>query len=297
MADVTIGGITGGEDTSPANTAKIEIETGGVSKYAQLVNILKNGIPIGGTTPAEGTFTQIKWAKGVDVASASTLTLGSDGNYFDVTGTTAITSIDTVAVGFTALLHFDGALTFTHNATDLILPGGANITTAAGDEAIVVEYDTGKWRCVNYQRASGLPNANQPAFLVINSATDSNVTGDNTEVTIDFDTEKYDIGDNFASDTFTAPVTGKYFLSTAVHISGIEAGDGMKLSIKTSNREYTIQQMYTTVDTSMALSVIADMDAADTAYVAVTVAGGDKDVSIYADTSGAYTYFCGALIC
>ena len=44
MANVTISEIPGGEDTSPANTSKIEIEVGGVSKFAQLVNILKGGV-------------------------------------------------------------------------------------------------------------------------------------------------------------------------------------------------------------------------------------------------------------
>lgn len=131
-----------------------------------------DGTAIGGTTPAAGSFTQVQWDKGADVASASALTLGADGNYFDITGTTAITSIGTVAVGFVALLHFDGALTFTHNAIDLILPGGVDITTAAGDEAIVVEYDTGKWRCVNYQRASF-----ETAFSDIKQAATSSATG------------------------------------------------------------------------------------------------------------------------
>lgn len=102
-----------------------------------------------GTTTAN-TFTKTQtWTKGTDVASAAALTLG-DGNYFDITGTTAITSIGTKGVGTVIKLHFDGALTLTHHATDLILPGGANITTAAGDEAEFVEYATGDWRCVGY---------------------------------------------------------------------------------------------------------------------------------------------------
>lgn len=102
------------------------------------------------------TFTKTqKWAKGADVASAAALTLGDDGNYFDVTGTTAITSIATVGVGTVIKLHFDGALTLTHHSTDLVLPGGANITTAAGDEAEFVEYASGDWRCTTYQKASG----------------------------------------------------------------------------------------------------------------------------------------------
>lgn len=102
------------------------------------------------------TFTKTqKWAKGADVASAAALTLGTDGNYFNVTGTTTITSIATVGVGTWIRLHFNGILTLTHNATSLVLPnGGNNIVTAAGDEAEFVEYSTGNWRCVSYQRAS-----------------------------------------------------------------------------------------------------------------------------------------------
>jgi len=64
MANVTISEIPGGEDTSPANTSEIEIKVGGVSKFAQLVNILKNAIPIGGTTPAPGAFTTLKQTTG-----------------------------------------------------------------------------------------------------------------------------------------------------------------------------------------------------------------------------------------
>ena len=102
------------------------------------------------------TLVMAKWAKGADVASAAALSLGDDGNYFDVTGTTTITSIDTKGVGTPVRLHFDAALTLTHHATDLILPGAANITTAAGDEAEFVEYAAGDWRCTKYQRASHL---------------------------------------------------------------------------------------------------------------------------------------------
>ena len=92
----------------------------------------------------------VKFSKGADVVSAAALTLGTDGNYFDVTGAVTITSIATAGVGTVVKLHFDAALTLTHHATDLILPGGANIVTAAGDEAEFVEYAAGDWRCTNY---------------------------------------------------------------------------------------------------------------------------------------------------
>ena len=94
--------------------------------------------------------------KGSDIASATSLTLGKDGNLFDVTGTTTITSIATQGIGSHVTLHFDGALTFTHHSTDLILPGAANITTAAGDIAVMYEYASGDWRCVSYTKASGV---------------------------------------------------------------------------------------------------------------------------------------------
>jgi hypothetical protein len=74
----------------------------------------------------------IQFSKGADVASATGLTLGTDGNYFDVTGTTTIATIDTVAVGTVVKLHFDAILTLT-NSADLVLPSGADIATAAGD--------------------------------------------------------------------------------------------------------------------------------------------------------------------
>ena len=109
---------------------------------------------LGGDLDCNGA--QIQWSQGADVASTGALPVLTDGNYFDVTGTTTITSINaTGGVGTLIKLHFDGALTLTHHATDLILPSGANITTAAGDEAEFIEYAAGDYRCTNYSKANG----------------------------------------------------------------------------------------------------------------------------------------------
>lgn len=86
--------------------------------------------------------------KGADVSSAAALNLGADGNYFDVTGANPITSINTLGVATVIMLHFDAALTLTHHATDLILPGGDDILTNAGDEYTFIEYATGDWRLI-----------------------------------------------------------------------------------------------------------------------------------------------------
>lgn len=91
-------------------------------------------------------------AKGSNVASASTVTLGT-GRFFHITGTTTITDIDfTDAVdGRWAVLEFDGALTLTHNATTLTLPGGTSITTAAGDRAFIVQDSSDNVHVMFYQ--------------------------------------------------------------------------------------------------------------------------------------------------
>ena len=91
-------------------------------------------------------LTTVHMTKGADVASAATITIPADGNYHDVTGTTTITGINSVAVGTVQKLHFDGILTLTHDATNLILPGGKNITTFAGLEIELVEYAVGDFR-------------------------------------------------------------------------------------------------------------------------------------------------------
>lgn len=96
------------------------------------------------------------WEKAADVASASTVTFG-DGGYFHITGTTTITALacTTDKAGRSIRVRFAGVLTLTHNATSLILPTGANITTAADDTAEFVSEGSGNFRCLSYQRANG----------------------------------------------------------------------------------------------------------------------------------------------
>jgi hypothetical protein len=94
--------------------------------------------------------------KGSDIASATTTDLSTaTGDFVDVTGTTTITGLGTLASGITRVVRFTGALTLTHNATSLILPGAANITTANGDVATFRSLGSGNWQCVNYMKASG----------------------------------------------------------------------------------------------------------------------------------------------
>jgi hypothetical protein len=111
---------------------------------------------IGGAWVPRTAFTRaVNEATPVTLASAATVDIGAaSANTVNISGTTTITSLGTVAAGATRRLVFLGALTLTHNAASLILPSGT-ITTAAGDVAQFVSLGSGNWRCVSYERLSG----------------------------------------------------------------------------------------------------------------------------------------------
>jgi len=153
--------------------------------------------------------------------------------------------------------------------------------------------------------ASGITKPTQPCFLAFNSATDANVTGDATLVTVDFDTEVFDTGGNFASDTFTAPVTGKYQFNAQVRVNMDSSHDGgyISLYLVTSNRTYYYWHSIGTSSTREGISGswLTDMDASDTAYIQVVVSGlpygtGTKDVDVDGNGTTLLTSFSGSLI-
>lgn len=90
------------------------------------------------------------------VASATTTDLGAlASEHVSITGTTTITGFGTVAAGTRRSGRFTGALTLTHHATSLILPGAANITTAAGDRFTAISLGSGNWVVYHYTKADG----------------------------------------------------------------------------------------------------------------------------------------------
>jgi hypothetical protein len=143
----------------------------------------------------------------------------------------------------------------------------------------------------------------QPAFLAVHSAAQNNITGNGTLATINFTTEIFDQnGDYDGTNTFTAPVTGKYFLKGSVLANNLTNATTGSLRITTSNRFYSENRInYTVVQDSVgavgsSVSVVADMDAGDTATVGFTLTGIGADS---ADVPSAVnsTYFSGVLIC
>lgn len=104
--------------------------------------------------------------KGADIASASTVDLTTaTGDYVHITGTATITAFTMGKAGIRREVVFDGALTLTYNATSLILPTAANITTVAGDRAVLRSLGSGNTRVMSYQRADGTALALQVAAM------------------------------------------------------------------------------------------------------------------------------------
>jgi len=137
----------------------------------------------------------------------------------------------------------------------------------------------------------------QPAFLVTPATTQSNIAA-STNVNIAFGTEIFDQGSNFASNTFTAPVTGKYQLNVNLRLNNVDsAANYYHINLVTSNRvHYSIfdpdfgqDAAYYTIQ----LSVLADMDANDTASVSIFQSAGTAQTDIH---SGIWSTFSGYLV-
>mgnify|MGYP003627891853 FL=1 len=127
----------------------------------------------------------------------------------------------------------------------------------------------------------------QPAFLVHPASRQSNVADDTTLV---FGTERFDQNGDFASNTFTAPVTGKYQLQIAARIDNIDtAANFCRIVINTSNKNYVGAMIDTGVlsadpgEWNFNFSVLADMDANDTSTISWSQSAGADQADVETD--------------
>ena len=136
----------------------------------------------------------------------------------------------------------------------------------------------------------------QPAVQVHKTSTQSNVANNDT---ITFDTEIFDQNADFASNTFTAPVTGKYLIAFTVGVTGLDYDatyNRIKLSTSNRNRSFGIrgEQTWTANPNyhSFEGSLLCDLDANDTAYLLWSQAGGSSIADIFDST-----FFSVHLVC
>jgi len=217
---------------------------------------------IGATTPAAGTFAAL-------TSNAATI-IG------DAPADTLHVNADTITFEGPVADANDTTFTFTTQTS-------ARTITFPNSSGTILYTDT------------VYTNSAQPAFSAVPaSAQTSFVVG--SAVTVVFGTEIFDQASNFATNTFTAPTTGRYQLNVALSTTtGDSASTTYVVNIVTSNRSYAATYDSTTwvadaTNWSFVISVLADMDTSDTAYVTINQASGTQQTNITTES-----YFNGFL--
>lgn len=117
-------------------------------------NLQMGGHLLTGAGAPSGAGMSLRWeqlTRGTDIPSATSITIPLEGQFFAVTGSTAITGFDATIAGRLVYIKFDAGIALTNSAS-FILPGGANITTQADDIAVFLSVSIGVWKCVSYPR-------------------------------------------------------------------------------------------------------------------------------------------------
>jgi len=257
------------------------------SDSIDFILVLGNTLDIG--TPSDSTVTNAK-TNFVSTSSSAGLSIKGDGT---TDGTLQLNCrVNSHGVKLASPPHSAG------QSYTLTLPTG-NLT--AGNVLKINSISgSGTTAIGQLEAPSELTMPNQPSFHANKNSTQSSIAI-NTSVTVPFQNEVFDVGGNFASDTFTAPVTGKYFLRASL-ILGHPQTDATYIEcyVQTSNRRYSLALNdydafdQNTVYWTISGAWVADMDANDTAYVVFYQGAGSASTSIYTSADG--TTFSGHLL-
>jgi len=158
--------------------------------------------------------------------------------------------------------------------------------------------------------ASGiLSSPLQPVFSAYLATADSNITGNGTAATLGSGTALTEIkdtgGDFNTNGTFTAPVSGRYYLCGIISISSLSGGTDYICDIVSSNWTYefddcdAVAQIGTSSSYSTQGTFLVDMDSGDTATIQCTLTGVGADTTDFrAPVGGIITNaYSGCLAC
>ncbi len=156
-------------------------------------------------------------------STGTTVTLGDSGDTFNIPSGVTLTNNGTLnASAITA-----GTLPIARGGTGSTSTTFVNAATNITGSLPVANLNGGTsassstfWRGDGAWAAAG--GDNTPYFQVYKSA--NQTISDATFTTVTFESEEYDSGGNFASNTFTAPSTGYYFIySQLVYVGGTDS--------------------------------------------------------------------------
>jgi hypothetical protein len=288
---------------APSHPLHITKEIAGYQAYFNNDNGSGQGVKVRVKANDSGNFNMLELVSASSGSDVTAMVVRDDGN---------VAASGDVIVGSLAR----SAFTFVDSHPLLVGPNsntnaGASFRNANGAEAFIQQNANNtaymgtvtnhplSIRTSNTDRlkidASGrVTMPSQPAFSAALAGTQSNIPlGGST--TVAFATEIFDQGSNFAGSVFTAPVTGKYQLNTFVYFESVDSAAAyVQVSLRTSNRQYYAIFSTTSLDQdaaymSMNVSVLADMDASDTAHVEIQLnntGAAQMDINAISNFSG-----------
>lgn len=171
---------------SPSNPllSHLTHSCGGWCEAAELINAINGaGIatPVSIANGGTGQTTAVAGkdaltVQGASIASATTTDLSTaTGELVTITGTTTINSFGTTSAGAERVLYFASATLIIVNSAAILLPGGLNIATRAGDIGTFRSLGSGNWICIAYVRGNvgdfNTPANNQAPAIGYNNTT------------------------------------------------------------------------------------------------------------------------------
>jgi hypothetical protein len=220
--------------------------------------------------------------------SALSATSGTFSTTLDVTGETTLATHLNLGDSDRIKLGAGSDLQLYHDGTDSYITNATNSLKVDSNAGLSLKIDG----------FGHVTKPLQPAFLVKPTSTQTNIALA-TNVTAIFGTEIFDVGSNFASNTFTAPETGKYQLNASLFLQGLNnAYTYIEMYIATSNKSFARHIKPNHIfsadsEFTINLSVLADMDEDDTAKVVIISSNnGSAQMDIHTEST-----FSGYLAC
>ena len=140
--------------------------------------------------------------------------------------------------------------------------------------------------------ALGITKNTDYSFSAYNSANQNSVT----DADVDWDTEDFDTGGNFASSIFTAPVTGKYCFSCNLQVVPSNGTTYGELRIHKNGAQFSVLDSSSSVNTSVgggvSGAIVMSLTALDTVNIHFTRTAGAGNFALnHSSTLSRFTGF------
>ena len=192
----------------------------------------------------------------------------------------------------------DNALTGSNFAHVLVNNASASINAFQVSQygsGLIAKFDKSGTTAMQIDNSGRVTKPLQTYFSVGKTGTTNNISNSGYEDIV-LDDETFDIGGNFASNVFTAPITGKYHFSINMRLDNVDVSASYyNVQINTSNRTHA--QLFSRHGTDInyenfMMTVVADMDVNDTAKIQIFQNGGASQTDINSSTRW-YGYLLG----